>query len=91
MANSSFLLLVLWACVLTAQSLFNLVKLPYIFQRRLSSTDKLTATSNLLNVSPPWNAPSWVWKLAWNLHQAAIPILHLFDRCQSKESFVNLP
>ena len=78
-------------CVLTAQSLFNLVKLPYIFQRRLSSTDKLMTASNLLNVSPPWNAPSWVWKLAWNLHQAAIPILHLFDRCQSKESFVNLP
>jgi hypothetical protein len=32
-----------------------------------------------------------VWKYAWDFQNAALPVLHRFDRCHQKDSFVNLP
>lgn len=46
--------------------------------------------SRLLNVGSPWNAPSWVWNIAWKIQKFFLPLLYKFDRLQTKDSFVNL-
>lgn len=58
---------------------------------RLDSTSQLNRASEILKVRPPWNAPAWVWKSAWEMHQRLLPWLHIADRCHAKESCVNLP
>eukprot|EP00981_Chlorochromonas_danica_P010218 scaffold3058_cov165-Ochromonas_danica.AAC.9 len=58
---------------------------------RLDSTSQLNRASEILKVRPPWNAPAWVWKFAWEMHQRILPWLHITDRCHAKESCVNLP
>ena len=50
----------------------------------------LTETASKLDIAPPWNAPSWIWALAWKIHAALLPLLHAFDTCNAKDSFVNL-
>jgi hypothetical protein len=58
---------------------------------RLADETLLKDASTQLGVSPPWNAPSFVWKLAWKVHQCMIPFLHRFDNATPKDSFINLP
>ena len=50
----------------------------------------LLQTAIELGTSPPWNAPSWIWALAWKIHAAVLPFLHAFDKCHAEDSFVNL-
>lgn len=57
---------------------------------RLSDTTLLTDTSRKLDILPPWNAPSFIWKFAWNIHKFMMPYLHYFDTSKAKDSYVNL-
>lgn len=57
---------------------------------RLSDATAIQKVSKMLKISPPWNAPSIMWKLAWKLHHKLLPVLHLFDSCRAENTFVNL-
>lgn len=59
--------------------------------KRLNSTEGLKRASKALGVSPPWNAPSWLWTFSWKLHQWLLPFFHSTDKCNANETFVNLP
>jgi O-methyltransferase involved in polyketide biosynthesis len=49
---------------------------------RLTTTDidVLVSASRLTGVRTPWNAPTGVWKAAWKIQSAALPLLHATDR-----------
>lgn len=47
-------------------------------------------TSRDLKISPPWNAPHWLWSFAWKLHSTVRPLLHAFDKCSPADTCVNL-
>jgi hypothetical protein len=72
----------------------NSLKFPNIFcqlwENRLTRTDLMLQASTALDISPPWNAPAWMWRFAWNVQRAVMPLLHFFDACAPKESYVNL-
>lgn len=60
------------------------------WENRLGDVNQLTKVSTQLNVQPPWNAPKWVWALAWRIHKFILPVLHAFDECRPSDTFVNL-
>lgn len=43
-----------------------------------------------LGVVPPLDAPSRVWKRAWMIHRAVMPLLHWGDRCKPPDSSLSL-
>lgn len=57
---------------------------------RLTKTDLMNQASDALKVSPPWNAPRWLWSFAWKLQRTMMPVLHFFDKCAPKDSNLNL-
>ena len=57
---------------------------------RLTQTDLMEQAANSLKIAPPWNAPRWLWSLAWKLQKHMMPILHFFDRCAPKDTHLNL-
>ena len=61
-----------------------------LLENRLNSASLLNDAATSVGVSSPWNAPAFVWKLAWLLHSKTLPILHYFDKCAPNDTFVNL-
>jgi hypothetical protein len=57
---------------------------------RLSQTNLMNEASDALKISPPWNAPRWLWSFAWKLQKFMMPVLHFFDECAPKDSHLNL-
>lgn len=43
-----------------------------------------------LGVQPPIDAPASSYKRAWNMHRAAMPLLHFGDRCKPPDSSLSL-
>jgi hypothetical protein len=58
--------------------------------RAVPSGETLADVSGALGCEPPLSAPKWVWKMAWEVFKAALPLLHLFDRCKPGDTFLNL-
>jgi len=61
-----------------------------IIQKRLHDNTQLNQVSSLLQISPPWNAPSMIWKIAWKIHSFLLPYLHYFDIAKAKDTYANL-
>jgi len=61
-----------------------------IIQKRLHDNSQLNQVSSILQISPPWNAPSMIWKIAWKIHRFLFPILHYFDIAKAKDTYANL-
>ena len=44
-----------------------------------------------IRIRPPWNAPRWLWSMAWKIQKAMMSrVLHAFDRCAPTDSNLNL-
>jgi len=61
-----------------------------LFNNRLKDETLLRQAAKALKVREPWNAPRWVWSLAWKIQTWALPLLHRFDKCIISDSFLNL-
>jgi hypothetical protein len=61
-----------------------------IIQKRLNDNTQLNQVSSILQISPPWNAPSMIWKIAWKIHTFLLPYLHYFDIAKAKDTYANL-
>ena len=61
-----------------------------LLENRLSSASLLNDAAISVGVSSPWNAPAFMWRLAWLIHSKALPLLHFFDKCAPKDTHVNL-
>lgn len=64
------------------------------FMKRVERREEMDGFRNvakLLGVTPPWNAPAFLWNFAWKFHQFMIPWLHAFDKSFTKDSSYNLP
>jgi hypothetical protein len=52
--------------------------------------ESIAEVSAALGCEPPLSVPKWVWKWAWEVFKAAMPLLHLFDRLRPSDTCVNL-
>ena len=52
--------------------------------------ENIEEVSAALGCEPPLSVPKWVWKWAWEVFKAAMPLLHLFDRLRPSDTCVNL-
>ena len=59
-------------------------------QPRLTDEALLKDAATELKVSPPLNAPRWLWSAAWKLQTWMQPLLHKFDAVLPTDSFLNL-
>jgi hypothetical protein len=51
-------------------------------QRGQPTVDSMPSTvdvGEVLGLPGPWEAPKWVWKVAWEVQKGAMPVLHAFD------------
>ena len=86
------LLLILLSATLHALSLGGrrLFGRERILQPRLTDEALLNRAADELQLSPPWNAPRWIWTFAWKVQTWAMPFLHLFDQLRPQDTFLNL-
>jgi len=61
-----------------------------LLQPRLSDEALLNRAADELQLSPPWNAPRWLWSFAWKVQTWAMPLLHMFDQLRPQDTFLNL-
>ena len=61
-----------------------------VLQPRLTDEVLLKKAATELKVSPPLNAPRWLWSAAWKLQTWIQPLLHKFDDVLPTDSFLNL-
>jgi len=61
-----------------------------VLQPRLTDEALLKKAATELKVSPPLNAPRWLWSAAWKLQTWIQPLLHKFDDVLPTDSFLNL-
>ena len=61
--------------------------------RLIHGDDKvlLQEASQSVGLAPPWNAPKFVWRYAWGIHNFMVThVLHRFDPCKPQDHCVNL-
>ena len=90
MLNRLSYLSIFFLCLYTPSVCLNLNRPQFSRLQKAADVSLLSETARDLEISPPWNAPSWLWAWAWKIHAAVLPLLHAFDRCNAKDSFVNL-
>ena len=59
-------------------------------ENRVDVKQEPNELSEKYKMSPIWNAPKVVWSFAWKLQATMLPILHYFDNCVKRDTFVNL-
>jgi hypothetical protein len=59
-------------------------------ETRLADSTLLLEAARAVGVSPPWNAPKFVWSWAFRFWQGIIPYLHALDECVPRDTCVNL-